>query len=302
MNFDSVLFVQLLWAGINAGAFYALMAFGFALIYYTTRILHFAHGAVVILLSYVIYALADSAGLPWPVAAILAVPVGALLGMAIEMLVYRPIRHRGQRDVLPGSALFIGSLGVGLMIVNIIPLVYGTTPKYLSGGIIVDSVLLWNDQIALTYVSLVTIPGAIVLLGLLMVWLQKSGQGRTIRAVIDNPETSRIVGLKVERTNLLVLALGSALAASAATILLVSRGADSQADNFMVITIAAALIGGIGSMAGVLAGAFIVGIVSNVALMWLPSAYGQATIYVALLLFIVARPQGLLGHRTARRA
>ena len=121
-----------------------------------------------------------------------------------------------------------------------------------------------------TYVSLVTIPGAIVLLGLLMVWLQKSGQGRTIRAVIDNPETSRIVGLKVERTKLLVLALGSALAASAATILLVSRGADSQADNFMVITIAAALIGGIGSMAGVLAGAFIVGIVSNVALMWLP--------------------------------
>jgi branched-subunit amino acid ABC-type transport system permease component len=302
MNFDTVLFLQLVWSGLTIGALYAVVSFGFCLVYYTTRVLHFTHGAVVILLSYVIYSLANGGGLWWPVATAVAIPVGALIGWAIELAVYRPIRRRGRHGDLPAQALFMASLGIGLTIVNVIPLVYGTSPKFLEGGIVADAILVWNDQIALGYVGLVAIPASILLIGALMAWLRVSTTGRTIRAVIDNPETSRIVGLDVDRTNLLVLVLGSALAAGGAAFLLVSRGADSQANNLMVVIIAVALVGGIGSLEGVLLAAFLVGLASNVALLWLPTSLGDAVIYVLLLLVITFRPQGLLGHTMAKRA
>jgi branched-chain amino acid transport system permease protein len=302
MNFDTVLFLQLVWSGLTIGALYAVIAFGFCLIYYTTRVLHFAHGAVVILLSYVIYSLVNTAGFWWPIAALVAVPIGVLLGAAIELAVYRPTRRRARHGDLPAQALFMASLGIGLMIVNLIPLIYGTSPKFLPGGIVADALLVWDDQIALSYVGLVAVPASIVLIVALTVWLRVSPTGKTIRAVIDNPETSRIVGLNVERTNLVVLSLGSALAAGGAVFLLVSRGADSQANNLMVVIIAVALIGGIGSLEGVVIAAFLVGLASNVALLWLPTSLGDAVIYVFLLLVITFRPQGLFGHTMTKRA
>lgn len=302
MGFNSVLFLQLVWDGLTVGALYAVVTFGFSLVYYTARVLHFAHGAVVILLSYVIYSLVGGAGLWWPIAALVAVPVGVLVGVAIELGVYRPLRRRARHGDLPAQALFMASLGIGLMIVNIIPLIYGTTPKFLPGGIVANAILVWHGQVALTYIGLVAVPGSVLIVLALMGWLRFSAQGRTIRAVIDNPETSRIVGLNVDRTNLLVLALGSALGAGGAIFLLVSRGADSQANNLMVVIIAVALIGGIGSLEGVLVAAFLVGLASNVALLWLPTSWGDAVIYVFLLLVITFRPQGLFGHTMAKRA
>lgn len=302
MNFDTALFLQLVWSGLTIGALYAVVAFGFCLVYYTTRILHFAHGAVVILLSYVIYSLVSGTGLPWPVAALTAVPVGVILGAAIELGIYRPTRRRARHGDLPAQALFMASLGLGLMIVNIIPLIYGTDPKFLPGGIIADAVLVWGNRVALSYVGIVAIPCSVLLVGALLFWLRVSAAGRTIRAVIDNPETSRIVGLNVERTNLVVLSLGSALATAGSVFLLASRGADSQANNLMVVIIAVALIGGIGSLEGVLIAAFLVGLASNIALLWLPTSLGDAVIYTFLLLVITFRPQGLLGHTMAKRA
>lgn len=302
MGFDTALFFQLVWDGLTVGALYAVVTFGFSLVYYTARVLHFAHGAVVILLSYVIYSLVGGAGLWWPIATLVAVPIGVLVGAAIELGVYRPLRRRARHGDLPAQALFMASLGIGLTIVNVIPLIYGTTPKFLPGGIVANAILVWHDQVALTYVGLVAIPASIVIVLALLVWLRVSRQGRTIRAVIDNPETSRIVGLNVDRTNLVVLVLGSALAAGAAIFLLDSRGADSQADNLMIVVIAVALIGGIGSLEGVLLSAFLVGLASNVTLLWLPTSWGDAVIYVFLLLVITFRPQGLFGHTMAKRA
>jgi branched-subunit amino acid ABC-type transport system permease component len=300
--FDTALFLQLVWSGLAAGALYSVMAFGFALIYFTTRILHFAHGAMVILLSYVIYALVVDAGLSWPVAGLLAVPIGFLLGLAMEMGVYRPVRRRSERDELAGSALFISSLGIGLVVINVIPIIFSAIPRYLPEGIIADAVLVYHDQVAITHISLVTVPGSILLIGAMLLWLKVSNLGRTIRAVIDNPQTSEIIGLRVARTNLLVLGIGSALAAPVAVILILSRGADSQADNLMVIAITVSLVGGIGSLGGVLAGGFLVGLIANVSLYWLPTAFGEAIIYAALLLFITFRPQGLFGRAMAKRA
>lgn len=302
MGFDTALFFQLVWDGLTVGALYAVVTFGFSLVYYTARVLHFAHGAVVILLSYVIYSLVGGAGLWWPIATLVAVPIGVLVGAAIELGVYRPLRRRARHGDLPAQALFMASLGIGLTIVNVIPLIYGTTPKFLPGGIVANAILVWHGQVALTYIGLVAIPASIVIVLALLVWLRISRQGRTIRAVIDNPETSRIVGLNVDRTNLVVLALGSALAAGAAIFLLDSRGADSQADNLMIVVIAVALIGGIGSLEGVLLSAFLVGLASNVTLLWLPTSWGDAVIYVFLLLVITFRPQGLFGHTMAKRA
>lgn len=299
---DLYLFLQLLWDGVAVGAVYALMAFGFALIYFTTRVLHFAHGAIAILLAYVIFVLADSGGLHWAVAAAVAVPIGFLLGAATEVLLYQTVRRRSGADALPGGSLFIASLGLALVIINLLPLEFGSAPRFLGDGPTAGALLVFDDRIALSHIHLVSVPAALVALGLAILWLRVSGVGRKIRAVVDDVDTAVLVGIRVDRINVLVLGLGSAFAVGVATVQLLAGGANSQTGHtLMIATVAAAIIGGIGSISGAIAGGFLIGIAANVALIRLPTAWGEGVIYTMLLLFIAFRPQGLFGHRSVRR-
>ncbi len=299
---DLYLFLQLFWDGLAVGAVYALMAFGFSLIYFTTRVLHFAHAAVAILLSYVIYVLIDSGGLPWQAAAVVAVPIGFAIGAGCEFLVYRPVRRRAGRDVLPGGSLFIASLGLALLIINLLPLKFGSAPRFLSEGPVAGALLVFGDRVALSYISLVSIPVSLLGLGGAILWLRRSKTGRKVRAVIDDVDTAALVGIRVERVNILVLGLGSAFAVGVATIQLLAGGANSQTGHALILaTVAASIIGGIGSLVGSIVGGFLIGVLANVALLKLPTAWGDGVIYTLLLLFIAFRPQGLFGHRTVSR-
>src|SRR5690349_9665398 len=103
---NQALLLQLTWNGIVVGAIYALMAFGFALIYYTTRILHFAHGAVAVFASYGIYFISIHLGVGWLAAAFLALPLAFALGVLFNLILYRPV-VRAQNNRFRGGALLI---------------------------------------------------------------------------------------------------------------------------------------------------------------------------------------------------
>jgi branched-chain amino acid transport system permease protein len=291
-----VLLIQLLWNGLEAGAVYALMSFGFALIYFTTRVLHFAHGAIAILLAYCVYVLSAKAGLAWPYAAALALPIGFVLGAGFEPLVYGIVRRRAGYEALPGGSLFIASLGIALVITNVLPLGFGSGPVFLKGGPLASSVLVWGNRIALTHISLVTVPTTIIVLTLAVLALAKTDYGRMVRAVIDDVDTARLIGLRVSTINAAVLGVGTMFAVGVGLVQLLSAGANSQIGNsLMITTIAAAVIGGLGSIPGSIIAGFLVGVLSNVVLIRLPTAWGDGIIYVLLLCFIALRPQGILG-------
>src|SRR5581483_7803938 len=200
------LFVQLVWDGLVAGSLYALMAFSFSLIYFTTRILHFAHGAMMVALTYVIFACCHYWGFSWPLATLAAALVGAMAGIFFERGLYRTVRRRTAARVLPTGALFIASLGAALIITNVLPIIFGPEPRFLGIGPYAKTVLLWNNRLALGWVGLWTVGGTAVILGAAVLWLMKSTQGRRIRAIIDDSHTARIVGIPIESTYLVVFA------------------------------------------------------------------------------------------------
>lgn len=293
---------QYAWAGLSVGAEYAFMAFGFALIYATTRILHFAHLAVAILLAYVIYWLAKDVHLPVIAAVAVAVPTAFALGAAFQPVIYGITRRRAGRDVLPGGSLFIASLGVLLFITNVIPLVAGSAPLYVGGAPLLGGVVIFHGQVAMTYVSVVAVPSVLLVSGGLLAWLRFAPPGQRIRAVMDDPNTAAIVGIRVARVNAWVLGVGSVVVVGVSVIELLLSGANSQtSDDLMIITVAAMVVGGIGSVGGAVIAAFLLGVISNVAVAFIPYEWTDALIYAVLIAVLMARPQGMFGHRAVVR-
>src|SRR6185312_10849661 len=118
-----MLLLQLLVDGLQLGALYALMAVGFAVIFGSTRVFHYAHGTTYILIGYVFFWLAERLGLPWWLAAAIAALAGVVFGVALDRYVYRPI----QRDEGSFFTVFVASFGVGVVAENLVVIFFGAS-------------------------------------------------------------------------------------------------------------------------------------------------------------------------------
>lgn len=286
------LLLQLFLNGLAAGALYAVVAYGFALIYFTGRVLHIAHGGILLLSAAAIYVV-SGLGAPWPLAIAAAIPIAFGIGIAFELAAYRPLR----RSSRPPLARFIVSLGLLLVITNTLPLFVGAAPIYLPFGVIGDVISLPGD-LTVNLVYVVGVPLAALAIGLVEAWLRRSKMGTALRAVIDSRETAQIVGIPVEHVNLLAMGIGSALTVPAAGMQLLVAGSDSQAGHTLIIVaLTAVIVGGIGSLRGAVAGGLLVGAISHVGVAFLPSNFSDAITYATLLGFIAIRPRGLFGGR-----
>lgn len=296
--------LQTTFSSLVQGSFLAVLTLGFSLIYFSTRILHFAHVPVALLAGYMMYSLRDTAGLWWPIAMGLGVLLGATAGVLFEIIVYSPIRNAGGNGVQPKShILFIASLGGGLLLTSLLGLVYGTTPLYFGAGPYVKSLLIMQNRLALSYIGLIAIAGALVSVTSVLLWLAGTESGRSVRAVIEDENSATVVGINVHRIYICTAAVGSALAGLAACFIITTEGVDSQGEvNLIVLVIAASLLGGVGSVPGSVVGAYIISIVTTVPLLWLPASYAQALGFVVLLLVVAVRPHGLLGVAHLRKA
>src|SRR6266540_3757429 len=185
-----MLLLQLIVNGLVAGAIYALMALGFAVIYNATRIFHIAHGAVYAVGGYVFYALAISLKVNPLVAFVLVVPATAVAGAAIEVLVYRPARNR--RAGL--FALFIISLGLLVFMQNLLSVLFGgdtksvwpgALPSYDLGGIVV------------TPYHVAVVAACAIVFPLVQWFVTRTRTGKAIQALSANRELADVVGVDV---------------------------------------------------------------------------------------------------------
>ena len=290
-----MLLLQLIINGLVAGAIYALMALGFAVIYNATRIFHLAHGAVYAVGGYIFYALAIPLKVNPLVAFVLVVPATALVGAAIEALVYRPARGRGAGLF----ALFIISLGLLVFMQNLLAFLFGgdtksvwpgALPSYEVGGLVVTPY-----HIAVVVVCLIVFP-------LVQWFVTRTRTGKAIQALSSNRELADVVGVDVPRLYLVVFALGSSLAGIAAALLSIDLGVNPGM-AFTVITFAAisVIIGGVGHLPGAAFGGFLLGLLQSLAVWFLPLAWQDVVVYGLLFVFLLLRPQGLFGQRLITR-
>lgn len=283
--------LQLLANGLITGCSYALVALGFALIYNTTRIFHFAHGAVYTLGAYFFFTFWSMWHIPFIPALFLAFVATAIFGILIEQAVYLPLVRRGSSPLV----YIVSSLGLYIIIINIIAMLYGNEtkiplpglqPTYSFGGII------------LTRIQLLIFLGFILISAVVFLVLRKTRLGITLRAMRDDPELISVMGINPIMVRRIVFALGSILAALASILNSLDVGMDPNMGMSAILSGAVAvIIGGVGIFEGAILGGVLLGIIQSLAIWQISARWQDPITFLILILFLLFRPQGILGKR-----
>jgi branched-chain amino acid transport system permease protein len=268
------------------------VALGFGLIYSTTRFFHFAHGAVYTWGAYFTYLFAVWLGLPLSVSILLSMLFTSILGIFIEVAIYRPLKRRKAT----GLVLLLASLGIFVVLQNIISLLFGDDTKTLRSGIVQEGLDVFGARI--TPIQVTTISVSCLLFILSSFVLKYTKIGKTVRAVANDPELAQIAGIESQQVVVFTFAVGSALAAVAAT--LVSLDIDltpMMGFNALLMGVVAVIIGGVGSFPGAALGGLFLGLSQHLGVWRIGSQWQDAIAFLILLGFLFLRPSGFWGKK-----
>ncbi len=285
---------QLLLNGIIAGSIYSLVALGFALIYQTARFFHFAHGAVYTFGAYFAYLFYIQLGLERVIAFPLACVATMVLGIGCELIVYRPMRKRKATEL----TLLIASLGLYTVLQNIISMVWGDDTKTMRTGEVLEGHEILGARI--TDIQIAIIITSLMLMALTALMLSRTKFGKALRGLANDPDVARLCGINSNRYLMYSFAIGSFLAAIAA--IMISFDTDmtpTMGFNALVMGVIAVIVGGIGSLPGAALGGLFIGLAQNLGVWQLPSKWQDTIAFVILILFLLFRPKGILGKKTA---
>jgi branched-chain amino acid transport system permease protein len=284
------LIAQLLVDGVINGSHYALLGLGFGLIFGPTRITHFAYGPLYALSAYAAWTAAVPLGLPIPLALAAGIAAGALAGMATYAALYRPFERRQSS----GPVVLIASLGLFIVLQNAIGIVFGgdtkVVPRYTPDVILLGDVVFTSVQ--LYQVAALAVVGA-----LLALFLKRTEYGKALMAMTDNVEMARIIGIDTIKVSLLAFALGSAIAAVPAVLILLKEGATPYMGFTAVFMgFVAVVVGGIGSLRGAVVGGYALGIVENLGTWQIDTVWQSTIAFVVLFLVLLLKPRGFFGR------
>jgi len=290
---------QLLANGLIAAAIYALVGLGFALVYRTVRFFHFAHGAVYAVAAYMAYAMTqllavrgwwlDGGG--W----LLGIGVAAVVGVGIDRLVYLPLRRRKA----PALILLIASFGVFIFLQNLLQLIFGAQILTMRTGPVKEGHHVLGAVITDTQIWIIVV-SCLVLVGL--VALERGTKmGKAMRAVADDSLATSVVGINPERIVLWAFLIGSALAGLAGILISYETNIEpTMGFNALLKGIIASIIGGIGSIPGAALGGLLLGLAENLGIWKLPAMWKDTIAFGLLIVFLLVRPQGMLGKKAER--
>lgn len=286
-----MLAIQLLINGLVIGCLQGVVAASFALVYATTGVFHIAHAGVFLTGAYALWA-CDQAGLPLPLGLAIAIAVAALVGMAIQWVIYRRLRQDGATPLV----VMIASLGALAVIDNFIAGIFTADTLFYSyewtkQAVRIGSVTITNNQILSILVSLAVVAGLASLLSF-------TSLGRKIRAVASNPQMAEIGRLRPQRIYLYVYGIASAAAAIAGIMIAADFGLRPYTGMTYLLTASIAMIAaGIGRISGAFAIAVIIAVLQQFSLLFMPAQYGFALTFALFIALIILRPRGLFGSK-----
>ncbi|MDD4989439.1 MAG: branched-chain amino acid ABC transporter permease [Candidatus Pacebacteria bacterium] len=282
---------QLIVNSIIAGAIYTVTTLGFNLIYRTAKFFDLGYGAMAVVGAYSLYALAVQNSVSVFIALPLALIIAGLVGVLIHALVYRPLRKRKASNLV----LFIASLGVSTVIQALAAIFFSSQFQTLSG--------LTRDKVYqiggadITETQVIIFVTGIILTILLMLWLKYTSFGKMIRAVGDDEEVSKIVGVNTNKVIRVVFFIASAIAGLAGIFIGMDTGIEpTMGLSLLLKGIIAAIIGGAGDIYGGVLGAFLLGFVENFGIWKISGEWKDAIAFVLLIVFLIWRPKGILNR------
>lgn len=276
--------------GVALGSLLMVLSSGLAMIYGLRGIANFAHGALYMSGAYLAHSVADQVN--FVVALLVAPVVLAVLGVVLELGLFRPLQHRSHIE------LGLITFGLALVLERVVVLIWGertlrvNPPEFLAGT---------SNVFGIDYPSyrLAVIAVALVLAAALVWWLRSTRTGLHVRAASQDLESAAIMGINVDHVSLVVVALGSALAGLAGALAAPYIALDPGMGNAYLITVLiVVVVGGIGSIGGAMVAGMGLGIVQTMTTLASPSL-AVLVPYLALTVVLLWRPTGLAGKRVS---
>ena len=286
-------FVSYILNGISLGSVYAIIALGYTMVYGIAKMLNFAHGDIIMVGSYVAFIAINSMGLPIPVSILLSVVVCTVLGMVIERVAYKPLRHASKLAVL------ITAIGASYFLQNVALLIFGANTKSFTSIVGNGSVQLADGTLSVTMVTIVTVIACVVIMIGLMAFMKYSKAGHAMLAVSEDDGAAQLMGINVNATIALTFAIGSGLAAIAGVLLCSAYPSLTPYTGSMpgIKAFVAAVFGGIGSIPGAFIGGILLGVIEILGKAYISSQLADAIVFAVLIVVLVVKPTGLLGKQ-----
>lgn len=290
-----VLFLNQLINGLHVGSIYALIALGYTMVYGIVKLINFAHGDILMVGAYSAVVLVTMLNLPLPLVLVLVILICVLFGVLIERVAYKPLRSS------PRISSLITAIGVSMLLQNLALLIFSPTPKPYPIILSVPAFKLAGLQLGFT--TTLTIVTSLVLMLILQVFVAKTKMGKSMRAVSEDMEASKLMGVNVNNTITLTFALGCALAGIGSILYGLAYPTVSPSLGALpgLKAFIAAVLGGIGIIPGAMLGGFIMGIAESMTKAYISSQLSDAVVYGILIIVLLFKPSGLLGKRTREK-
>ncbi len=290
MDFST--FMQQMVNGVSLGSMYALIAIGYTMVYGVLRLINFAHGDIMMVGAFTAY-VAHASGIPFELSVLIAILAAIIVGVLTDKIAYKPLRNA------PKISLLITAIGISFFLENLFNVLFGGVPRAFSAPDYLTQTLHIGNVIMPVMVFIV--PAVTLILLAIILWiLYRTKYGMAIRALAFDIPTVKLMGINADFIISIVFALGSGLAAVGGVFYAVSY---PSIDPLMGVIVglkafAAAVLGGIGSVAGAVVGGFILGFTEIVVVAFMPDlgGYKDAFAFIFLILVLLFKPTGIMGQ------
>jgi len=308
-SFDTLL--QQILNGLVLGSVYALVALGYTMVYGILQLINFAHGEVLMIGAMVAVTLAPkllAAGVPAPLVLVIivlaAIPVCMLLSVTIERVAYRPLRNA------PRLAPLITAIGMSIVLQTVAMIIWKPSPIVFPDLLPNDPVPIFGASLAPKQILILVVASS--LMAGLVLLVNRTKLGRAMRATAENPRIAGLMGVNANRIVAATFAIGAALAAVAGVLVALNYNIVHFSMGFIpgLKAFTAAVLGGIGNIAGAMLGGLLLGIIESLGAGYigdltggfLGSHYQDIFAFAVLILVLLFRPSGIMGERIADRA
>ncbi len=287
--------VQQLINGISLGSIYALIALGYTMIYGIIKLINFAHGDIYMVGAYIAFFAITQAGLGLIPSLLISMVTTGLLGMLIEKLAYKPLRHA------PRISVLITAIGVSFFLEY--TSMYFVTPTPRTFPDMFDNVAFNIGPFVVNGQQVAIFTVTILLMAILTYIVQKTKTGKAMRAASFDVETAQLMGIDSDRIISFTFGIGSALAAAAGVLVGIYYNSIDPLMGIMpgVKAFVAAVLGGIGILPGAVVGGLILGVVEALVSGFISSTFRDAAAFAILILVLLFKPTGIFGKNTREK-
>lgn len=287
-------FIEQTINGLQTGSIYALIALGYTMVYGISKLINFAHGDILMIGAYTTFFMVQR-GFKVSISLIISIIICSILGVLIERLAYRPLRNAPRMNIL------ITAIGISFILESLALIIAGAEPKVISTKEI-DFFLSSKEKINILGINISNLSLFIILITLLVMivlnlYIKYTRIGKATRAVSQDSDAAKLMGINTNLTIAITFAIGSGLGALGGVMYSLMY---PRVDPYMGLlpglkAFIAAVFGGIGNIPGAMVGGYVMGLIENYVKGYISSTWANPLVFGILIIVLIFKPNGLFG-------